>query len=408
MRDNNDLSPVISGIGITTAIGQGRTAVTEALLKGDSAFGVMQRPGRQQASSFLGAEIGGISFSQRLSKKLLRAASFTGMIAMTTLDEAWQDAGLDQADPDRIGLIIGGSNIQQRDIYQTYSKYAHRPEAITPTYAISFMDNDLCGLCTEQFGIKGPAYTIGAASASGQIAIIQAIHAVRSGVVDICIAIGALMDLSCLELQAFKSLGVMGSARFASAPSEACRPYDRDRDGFIFGESCGAVVIETARTANLRSIQPRALVSGWSISMDANRNPNPSYDGECKVIRQALKSSGIDSMEIDYINPHASGSIIGDETELRAIRDCKLSHSYINTTKSILGHGLTAAGAVEVIVTLLQMEAGALHPCLNLVHPISPELKMVTGGPMKHEVQKALCLSFGFGGTNSALVLERT
>ncbi len=407
MRNYNQPELLITGIGITSAIGQGKTAFVSALMQGQHAFGVMQRPGRQKGTSFLGAEIPSLVFSDRLSKQLLRTASFCGQVAMNTLNEAWEEAKLDDIDPGRIGLVIGGSNLQQRTLVQTYETYAERTQFIRPAYGIYFMDTDLCGICTEQFGIQGFAYTVGGASASGQMAIIQAAQALQTGQIDICIALGALMDLSYWECQALRALGAMGTDRYANEPANACRPFDKNRDGFIYGESCGAVVIERADSAMRRHVSPYAKISGWAVGMDKNRNPNPSYEGEVQVIKKALEHAKLSAKDIDYINPHGTGSVIGDEIELKAIRDCALSHAYINATKSITGHGLSAAGTVEVIATLLQMKETRLHPSRNLQEPIEPLFNWVQGQSVLHVIENALSLSMGFGGINTSICLQR-
>lgn len=405
MKNYNTDEILITGIGITSAIGQGKDAFSSALLQGKHNFGVMKRKGRQKETTFLGAEIQELCYPEGLSKKLLRRTSFTGKVALVTLQEAWEEAELNKVDPCRIGLVVGGSNVQQREMLQIYEAYGERVEFIRPTYGISFLDSDLCGLCTEQFGIKGLAYTVGGASASGQLAIIQAVQAVLCGQVDVCIALGALMDLSYLECQALRALGAMGSDRYYEQPELACRPFDKNHDGFIFGECCGAIVIERKESAIARHIRPYAAINGWAVSMDANRNPNPSYEGEVAVITNALKMAEIEASEVDYINPHGTGSIIGDETELRAIQDCGLSHAYINCTKSITGHGLTAAGAVEIIAVLLQMKEAQLHPTRNLEEPIDSSFNWVSAYGEKHAIKNALSLSIGFGGINTAICL---
>ena len=403
MTQPNDI--VITGLGVTSAIGQGKEAFFQALIAGKSAFGVMKRPGRQKESTFLGAEIADLLVSKTIHPTTLRKASFSAQVALVTLAEAWEEAKLGDADSQKVGLIIGGSNIGQRELLLNYKKYEAEPYFIRPQYGMTFMDTDLCGLCTEQFGIHGMSYTVGGASASGQLAILQAVQAVQSGLVESSIALGALMDLSYMECQAFRSMGAMGSNRFAEEPSKACRPFDQDRDGFIYGESCGAVVVERLSTALQRGAKPRAIVLGWSMVMDGHRNPDPSLKGECRVIKQALAQAKIFPKNIDYINPHGSGSKIGDETEVEAITECDLSHAKINATKSITGHGLTAAGAVEIVATVLQMNASKLHPTLNLETPINPSLNW-SKNSTTHTINYALTLSFGFGGINTALCLK--
>jgi malonyl-ACP decarboxylase len=403
-QDQSEL--VITGAGITSAIGQGKKDYTSALLQGKHGFGIMQRPGRQNGTAFIGAELPDLSYPESISKRLLRTASFSSQVALVTLYEAWEEAKLATVDPSRIGLVIGGSNLQQRELIQTYENYKDRSYAIRPTYGMTFMDSDLGGLCTEHFGIRGFAYTLGGASASGQVAILQAIQAVATGQVDVCIAMGALMDISYLECQALRSLGAMGTDQYANEPEFACRPFDKGHDGFIYGESCGAVVIEPLSFSLSRQVAPYAIIRGWAIGMDGNRNPNPSYDGEVGVIKKALQQANLTHRDIDYINPHGTGSIIGDETEIKAICDCRLADAYINATKSITGHGLSAAGAVEIITTLLQMKASRLHPTRNLEEPIESSCNWVRGQSVQHTIKHALSLSMGFGGMNTAICLQ--
>lgn len=421
MQNHKPYELYITGLGVTSAIGQGKDDFISALLKGQHAFDVMQRPGRQcrlksdngedvpvLRSSFLGAEIDALSFPATIPKRVLRTATYSGQVALVTLNEAWRDAELHDADPYRIGLVVGGSNIQQRDLVLTQEKYKNKFYYLRPTYGVSFLDTDICGLCTELFGIRGFAYTIGGASASGQIAFVQAIQAVLSGQVDICIAMGALMDLSFWECQGFRALGAMGSIRYSKEPAEACRPFDADRDGFIYGESCGAVVVESSNTLRRKEVQPYARILGWAVGMDGNRNPNPSLPGEIRAIDNALQQARLQSHEIDYINPHGTGSVIGDEIELQAIDHHNFRNAYLNATKSITGHGLSSAGTVELIATLLQMKEGRLHPTRNLHNPIKSSLNWVRHQSTCHDMKNALNLSMGFGGINSVLCVQNS
>lgn len=415
LSSNNSDDIVVSALGVTSAVGQGKAAFTQALLQGEHRFDVMQRPGRQTpvnaqgqaTSAFLGAEIADLVLPLSAPRGEIRTASLTTQVALATVDEAWQEAKLDEVDGMRIGLVVGGSNVQQRHLVNQQDKYAQKMSFLRPTYAMSFLDSDICGLLTQTYGIKGFAFTIGGASASGQVAVIEAIEAVKSGRVDVCIAVGALMDLSYWECQGFRSLGAMGSDRFADNPELACRPFDKDRNGFIFGESCGVVVVEKASSATRTNIDPYARIAGYGMTMDAHRNPDPSFDGEVAVIEQALAMANINAGQIDYINPHGTGSTIGDETELAAIKHCGLTSAWMNTTKSITGHGLTAAGATELIATMLQMKAKQLHPSRNLVNPMCNEHQWVQQHGISHEVKYALKMSMGFGGMNSAICLQR-
>ena len=418
MRSPDPSDIVVSGVGVTSAVGQGQAAFAAALLEGRQRFGLMARPGRQTppalsgehtpgAGGFIGAEIGTLEIPVALPRSLLRTASFPGQVALATLHEAWHDAGLDQVDPRRIGLIVGGTNVQQREQVLAHDQYRGRESFLRPTYGMSFLDSDLCGMCTEAFGIRGFAHTVGGASASGQLAVVEAIHAVESGRVDVCIAVGALMDLSYWECQGLRSLGAMGSDRYGAHPEQACRPFDHERDGFIFGENCGALIIEKHASARQRQRTPYARLAGWAVCMDAHRNPNPSVDGEVAAIKGAMRRAGVAPSGIDYINPHGTGSHIGDITELESLRRCELEHALINATKSVIGHGLSAAGAVELIAVLVQMKAGRLHPTNNLENPMDASFNWVRGQGATHQIDTALNLSMGFGGINTALCVQR-
>lgn len=396
----------ITGVGVITAVGQGRREFEAALKEGRHGFRIMKRPGRQKDSAFIGAELAELKLPPMLSSRAQRSASLSAQAAMTTVHEAWQDANLDSVDPYRIGLIVGGSNCQQRELTRIHEEYATRMRFLRPVYGVAFMDSDLCGWCTEQFNIRGFAYTVGAACASGQLAILQAVQAVQSRQVDVCIAVGALMDLSYWECHALRATGAMGSDRFADHPELACRPFDKQRDGFIFGECCGAVIVERLCAVSRNHVEPYALLTGSATVMDAHRNPDPSLAGETRVIENALSRAGLEPRDIDYVNPHGTGSSMGDEIEASAIAASRLSHAYINATKSIVGHGFSAAGAVEIIATLLQMRSGFLHASRNLHEPIKPELNWVREASTSCTIRNALNLSIGFGGINTAICLR--
>ncbi|MGH9349169.1 MAG: beta-ketoacyl synthase N-terminal-like domain-containing protein [Vicinamibacterales bacterium] len=409
--DRDDV--VLSGLGITSAIGQGREAFATALFAGTTRFRVMERPGRQSAhagiaTAFLGAEIESLRIPEPLSPDDLRTASFSARVALVTMHEAWRDAALDGIDPCRIGLVVGGSNVQQRDLVLAHEKYRDRVAFLRPTYGFGFMDTDIVGLGTEHFGIRGPSFTVGGASASGQVAVIQGVHAVRSGTVDACIVVGALMDLSYWECQGLRAMGAMGSDRFATEPSRACRPFDRDSDGFIFGEACGAVVLERhgshARRRPRRA--PVVAVAGSAMRMDAHRGPDACAEGERAVIQCALDDAGIAAGQVEYVNPHGTGSSSGDAAELRALQSAGLRHARINATKSLTGHGLTAAGVVEIVATVIQMEAARLHPTRNLDHAADESFNWVGATAEECRFTTALTLSHGFGGVTSAICLR--
>jgi malonyl-[acp] decarboxylase len=403
---------VITGIGVATAAGVGKVAFAQALREGRSAFGYLARPGRvfhgpEGEMAFIGAEIDEGKLPLVLDARTARTASWCGRVAAATLSEAWDEAALAGLQRERVGLVLGGGNLQQRELANLHDELAQRRQYVRPSVASGFLDTDVLALCCERQGIRGPSFACAAASASGQFAVIQAALAVLTGQLDACIALGGLMDLSFWELQALRSAGAMGGEMFADAPERACRPFDHRRDGFIFGESCAALVVEREEAALARSVAPYASLVGWSIVNEGTRSTSPSLRAEVDALRRAVQTSGARPEEVDYYNAHGTGSILGDEIELQAIHEAGLSGAFVNATKSITGHGLTAAGAVEIAATLLQMKGGWLHPTLNLEQPVDPHLRWITGSAVTVPIDLAVSLSLGFGGFNTAVCLRK-
>src|SRR5260370_18360021 len=217
---------VVTGMGVISAIGQGKAAFVAALLDGKTAFDTMRRPGRQLDSAYIGAEIRDMVVPLGIARQTLLGASLSAQAALVVLQEAWTEARLSDVDPRRIGLIVGGSNIQQRELVLIHEGYRDRSIFLPPTYRLSFIDSDLCGFCTAQFGIRGSALTARGASASAQLAITQAAQAVLADQVDVCIALGALMDLSHWECRGLRALGAMGSDRYANEPAQCTHRLD--------------------------------------------------------------------------------------------------------------------------------------------------------------------------------------
>ncbi len=399
----NRASFKITGMGIMTAIGQTISQFTESLFAGTTDFGYLQRQGREGVHRFLGAEI------PRQEAGGRSAVSWSAQVAIRAVREAWEDSGLGErvsrgeVEPQRIGLVVGGSNVQQRSQYDLWKKYQNNPEFIRPTYGMSLWDTDLVGILSQEFSLRGEGLTVGGASASGSMAIIQAARQILVGATDISIAVGSLFDISPWECQALRNLGAMGSDRFSENPELACRPFDQDHDGFIYGEGCGALVLERA---DLSPGKGYGYVMGWGVALAGDRSPAPAQAGEEQAMQEAIALAGLQPAQIDYVNTHGTGSPLGDETELAALREVGLSHCWINATKSLTGHSLTAAGAIEAIATLLQIQHQRCHRTNNLIHPIATDLKWVDPSIPVH-IQYALSNSFAFGGINTAIIFSQ-
>lgn len=390
----------VIGIGVASGLGYGKQSLLEGLLQARDVFSVLARPGRQAPdgkTDFFGVEMS--EPPDILPPRTARTAGFGSRAAIAVLDEAWREAGLDAVPPERIGLVAGGSNLFSREQMLAQREYADRLAFTPPRYGHLFMDSEICGVCTSHFPIRGFANTVGAASASGAVAVLQAHDAVQSGRVDACIALGALQDLSYQDLAGFRALGALGPLHAETTPSLACRPFDTGHDGFIFGESCAALVFA-------RSEEGYGRLTGTAQLADGQRGPEPCQYGQMRAIRQALAQAGLAPGDIDYVSAHGTGTPKGDEVELASLREVGLQHAWINAAKSVLGHGLSSAGAIEMAALLLQMKAGMLHPTRNLDLPLDAGMRWVREMAQPHEIRNALKLSFGFGGTNVALIVQ--
>lgn len=406
------MSIEITGMGIVTAIGQEVAPFREALLSGKTQFCHLKKTGRENSQPFIGAELPDIDVKSKVPQysRLLRSVTWSSHVGLLAVAEAWEDAKLtySQVNPERIGLVIGGSNLQQRYQQQTWQRYQSRSEFIRPTYGLTVWDTDILGLLSQCFQIRGEGYSVGGASASGAVAIIHAARQILMGVSDISIVVGSLFDISAYECQGLLNLGAMGSERFVDRPDLACRPFDRDHDGFIYGEGCGVLVLERTNHAQKRGVVSQGKLIGWGLNLDGNRSSDPSQKGEERAMNAALTMADIKPEQVDYVNTHGTSSPLGDQVEVAALKSVRLNHCLLNSTKSLTGHCLTAAGVVEAIATLLQMNYNFCHPTHNLVNPIDNTLNWVKGTALQAEIKYAISNSFAFGGINTAILIKKT
>ena len=419
-------SCAITGQGVVSGAGFGVAALANALRTGQS---VVQSTSRF-ASVGLRVSVAGVvpgfelepaatkiapTASEVLASRVLKCARRSPrsvQLAVLAALEAWVTAGLDRnhPDPTRVGVVVAGHNINQAYQYATVESTRGTPEYILPTYALHFMDFDLVGTLSEVFGIRGEGFTTGGACASGNVGICQAARLLRCAELDVCLVVGALADLSPVELQAFRQLGALGGERFRDTPARACRPFDREHDGFVFGEASAAVVLESSTSARSRGVPVIADLAGCASVLDGNRLSNPNPGGQARAMCLAMREANVGPSEVDYVSTHGTASPAGDASELAAIREAfgaEVSRVRLNATKAITGHCLWSAGVVEAIATSIQMEGGFLHPSVNLDSPI--EDGFAFAGPVCEpmQIEVALSNSFGFGGISTAIVLKK-
>jgi malonyl-ACP decarboxylase len=310
---------------------------------------------------------------------------------------------------ERVGIIVGGTNTTQRLSYENHLIFQHEPSHVLPRYGINFLDSSHIGYVSELLGIKGEAHVVGAASASGNMAIIQAMRLLEGHYVDYCFVLGVLADLSVVELQAFHQLGALGGASFINEPQKASRPFDEKHEGFIPAQACACLILERQNTAHERNVPILGYLLGTGISLDANHSSDPSVDGEVAAMKKALLSAQLNPNEIDYINTHGTSSKLGDEIEALAIEKLfgTTSRNFINSTKSITGHCLWSAGMVEAIATIIQLNQGFLHGNINLDIPINPNIGLIGKKAIEGNFTTALSNSFAFGGINTSIILHK-
>ncbi|WOA53295.1 beta-ketoacyl synthase N-terminal-like domain-containing protein [Dickeya solani] len=408
---------VVTGLGVAAANGIGIPAFTQSLKTGISGINRHTNEFPEIKASLADynykAALESLSLTQEERKDALRLGArvpLSTRVSLATALEAWHDAFADGCPypPEQRGIIIAGHNVEQKYQYQIRQSFIDQPEFVPASYALYFMDTNQLGLISELLTIRGEGCTVGGASASGNSGIIQAYRQVASGITQSCLVVGAMADLSPPEIQAFKNSGALLTQSDSSDPAQLCRPFDQDRKGFVYGQGCACLLLENEQSARERHAPIWGQILGGSICLDANRGSNPSCEGESRVMQQALLTACCPHDSVDYINTHGTSSLMGDETEIAAIKRVFGPYHqqiWLNSTKSLTGHCLYAAAAVETVATLIQMKERFLHPNLNLETPINDECRFVGQHAQHQEIKVALNNAFGFGGINTCVVL---
>jgi malonyl-ACP decarboxylase len=413
---------VVTGMGVVTAAGLGVADFCTALKAGRT--GIQAVPAMADLPLKIGAFLRDFRVEDALAnvndlpddlhhkaQTVSRRAPLAIQASVVSAVQAWQQAQLPKTklDPARISLVVAGQNLNRHESYTMQQKHQASLEYLPPRYALQFLDTDQVGTISELLGIRGEGMTVGGASASGNLALIQGCRLIQWGVADLCLVVGALMNLSPLEIQALQATGALGGQTFADA-SKACRPFDRDRDGFIYGQGSGCIILESEASARRRDVPSFAEIVGYGMNLDANRLPDSNAAGEARAMEQALRTADLEPGDLSYINTHGTASVLGDATEVTAIQELfgpAASAIWLNSTKSLTGHCLTAAGVIEAIATLLQMNEHFLHPNLNLENPLDSTCRFVGRQSQPATIELAMSNSFGFGGINSAIVFKK-
>lgn len=405
---------VVTGIGLVSPVGIGTGANWDALLAGRSGIGRITRFDVSQFATQIAGEVKGFDPQQFVEKKDVKKMDIFIQYAIAASQFAMDDSGLavtpDNAD--RIGVFIasgiGGFSTIERE---------HRalleggPRKISPFFIPSAIINLASGQVSIRFGAKGPNLATCTACSASAHAIGDSFEIIKRGDADAMIAGGSEAAITPMGVGGFGAMRALSTRN--DEPHRASRPFDRDRDGFIIGEGSGVVILEEFEMARARGARIYAELVGYGMSADAFHITAPSEDGEgaVRVMRQCLKSAGVGPDAVDYINAHGTSTPFNDRLETLAIKKCFGDHATslaISSTKSMTGHLLGAAGGLEAGVTALAVHTQQVPPTINLDNP-DPEcdLDYVPHTARKMPITYALSNSFGFGGTNAALLLKR-
>jgi beta-ketoacyl ACP synthase len=338
-----------------------------------------------------------------------RRMSYVQRMAKYVGNQLWENAGKPEVDPDRFSVVIGtglGGGEKIVEMYDAMNEGG--PRKVSPLAVQMVMPNGAAAVVGLELGARAGVITPVSACSSGSEAIAHAWRQIVMGDADFAVCGGVEGMIEALPIAGFSMMRAMSTNN--ENPEGASRPFDKNRDGFVFGEAGAMMIIETEEHAKARGAKPLARLMGAGITSDAFHMVAPAADGlrAGHAMKRAMETAGLDPKDIDHINAHATATPIGDTAEANAIRAAGVEHAAVYAPKSALGHSIGAVGALESILTVLALRDGVIPPTLNYETP-DPEidLDVVAGEPRYGEYQYAINNSFGFGGHNVALAFGR-
>lgn len=403
---------VITGLGIIAPVGNSISEAWGNILAGKSGIDHITRFDASALSCRIAGEVKGFEIDAYIAAKEARHMDTFIHYGVAAGIQAWNDSGLTvtEENAERIGVIVGSGIGGLPMIEDTCIELADRgPRRISPFFVPASIINMVSGQLSIHFGMKGPSYGIVSACTTGLHCIGDAGRLIEYGDADVMLAGGAESTISPLGIGGFTAARAMTSRN--DDPATASRPWDRDRDGFVLGEGAGVMVLEEYEHAKKRGANIVAELIGYGMSSDAYHITAPNADGPRRGMVNALRNAGIDADAVQYVNAHGTSTPLGDKNETVAIKSAFGAHAHelvINSTKSMTGHLLGAAGGIEAVFTALAIRDQISPPTINIFNQ-DPECDLDycanEARPMKIDV--ALSNSFGFGGTNGTMVLRR-
>lgn len=405
---------VVTGMGAVSPVGNDVPSMWASLLAGRSGVGLITSIDTSQLKTKIGAEVKDFDATLYMERKDVRRSDRYTHFALATASQAVADANLTMGheDPRRVGVIVGSGIGGIITMFEQYDVLRDRgPRRVSPFTVPSMLANSASGQVAISLGARGPNLVPVLACATGNAAIGEGFALIRRGVADVMVAGSAEAAICDLAMAGFEIMGALSAHN--DDPARASRPFDAARDGFIMGEGAGMVVLESLAHARARGARIYGEVLGYGLTADAYHPTAPRGDGlgASEAMAMALAEARIEPQAVGYINAHGTSTPLGDVGETAAIKRIFGDHAYrlaVSSTKSMMGHLLGAAGAVEAIVCLKTLEEGFIPPTINYETPDPDcDLDYVPNTARQADVRVVLSNAFGFGGHNATLVFAK-
>ncbi len=406
---------VVTGLGAVTPVGLSVAETWNNLLSGVSGIAPITQFDASNFDTKFAGELKGFDPLTVMDRKLAQRVDPYTHFALAAADEAVKDCGIDftKVDAERTGVLfgsgIGGMITFQK---QTQSLFETKgPHRISPFFIPMMIPDIAAGRISIKYGLKGPNYSTVSACATGSNAIGNAYIHIQRDDADVMVCGGSEASISEMGIGGFNALKAL--SRRNDAPQKASRPFDKDRDGFVMGEGGGALILEEYEHAKARGAKIYAEIAGIGYTADAYHitEPAPGGEGAVRSMRAALRDAGVKPEDVDYVNAHGTSTPVGDKNESAAVKTVFGDHAYklvVNSTKSMIGHLLGAAGAVAAIATIKSITDNKVHPTINQETPDPDcDLNYVPNVAIDRKVDVAICNAFGFGGHNVSLLFKK-
>jgi len=408
---------VITGIGALTPIGNDAPTFWKNLVAGVSGAAPITRFDAEKFRTRFACEIKGLDMNDYIPRQEARKMDPFTQYAVIATDEAMKDAGFDleKLDLDKAGVIwgsgIGGLKTFEDEVVN-FSEGGRTPR-FNPFFIPKMIADSASGVLSIRYGFRGPNFITVSACASSTNALIDAFYYIRLGVMKVCISGGSEAAITNAGVGGFNALKALSERN--DSPETASRPYDKDRDGFVLGEGGAALILEEYEHAKARGAKIYAEIIGAGMSSDAYHitAPHPEGTGAYQVMKNAVEDAGIQPEDIDYINTHGTSTPLGDPQEIKAIERYFGEHAYamsISSTKSMTGHLLGGAGAIEAAACIMAIQDQVIPPTINHFTDdpeIDPRLNLTFNTAQKRTVNVALSNTFGFGGHNASVIFKK-